>query len=196
MKFRTQSEFVLASASPRRKELLTQLAIPFEVIPSDVEETLIKEETVEEYVANVARFKTQHVARKCPNKTVIGADTIVVFENRMLHKPKTEEEAIAHLQQLSGHKHAVLTAVVIIASNGEETVFVERTDVQFRQLTQPLIEAYVRSGDPFDKAGGYGIQTLGALFIERIEGDYHNVVGLPLATLFEKLVQLNLLTIT
>lgn len=196
MKFRTQSEFVLASASPRRKELLTQLAIPFEVIPSDVEETLIKEETVEEYVANVARFKTQHVARKCPNKTVIGADTIVVFENRMLHKPKTEEEAIAHLQQLSGHKHTVLTAVVIIASDGEETVFVERTDVQFRQLTQPLIEAYVRSGDPFDKAGGYGIQTLGALFIERIEGDYHNVVGLPLATLFEKLVQLNLLTIT
>lgn len=196
MNFKTQSEFVLASASPRRKELLTQLAIPFEVIPSDVEETLIKAETVEEYVANVARFKTQHIARKCPNKTVIGADTIVVFENRMLHKPKTEEEAIAHLQQLSGHKHAVLTAVVIIASNGEETVFVERTDVQFRKLAQPLIEAYVQSGDPFDKAGGYGIQTLGALFIERIEGDYYNVVGLPLATLFEKLVQLNLLTIT
>ncbi|WP_107839481.1 Maf family protein [Metasolibacillus meyeri] len=195
MNIRSQTEFVLASASPRRKELLAQLNIPFEIVTSNVEETSVQAQSVEQYVKEVARLKTRDVAAKCSGKTVIGADTIVAFQDRLLHKPKSREEAIAHLQALSNNAHRVLTAVVIIHSNGEETVFVEETVVKFKQLSPKLIEAYVDSGDPFDKAGGYGIQTHGALFVERIEGDYNNVVGFPLASLFEQLIHLRLLTI-
>ncbi|WP_042475020.1 Maf family protein [Bacillus ndiopicus] len=191
----TQTEFVLASASPRRKELLAQLNIPFEVITSNVEETSVQAPSVEQYVQEVARLKTRDVATKCSGKTVIGADTIVVFQDRLLHKPKSRAEAIEHLQALSNNLHRVLTAIVIIQPDGEETVFVEETVVQFKQLSLKLIEAYVDSGDPFDKAGGYGIQTNGALFVERIEGDYNNVVGFPLASVFELLIHLRLLTI-
>ncbi|WPK10798.1 Maf family protein [Lysinibacillus louembei] len=189
-----QTEFVLASASPRRKELLAQLGIAFEVITSNVEETSVQAQSVEQYVQEVARLKTRDVAAQCGKKTVIGADTIVVFQDRLLHKPKNRAEAITHLQALSGNAHRVLTAVVIIQPDGEETVFVEETVVKFKQLSFELIEAYVDSGDPFDKAGGYGIQTHGALFVERIEGDYNNVVGFPLASLFEQLIHLRLLT--
>lgn len=190
-----QAEFVLASASPRRKELLAQLHIPFEVITSNVEETSVQAQSVEHYVQEVARLKTRDVAAKCPGKTVIGADTIVVFQNRLLHKPKSRAEAIQHLQALSNNRHRVLTAVVIIQPNGVETVFVEETIVIFKKLSIALIEACVDSGDSFDKAGGYGIQTAGALFVERIEGDYNNVVGFPLASVFEQLIRLRLLTI-
>ncbi|KYG91640.1 septum formation inhibitor Maf [[Bacillus] sp. KCTC 13219] len=195
MNITTQTKFVLASASPRRKELLAQLHIPFEVITSNVEETSVQAQSVEQYVQEVARLKTRDVAAKCHGKTVIGADTIVVFQNRLLHKPKSRAEAVQHLQALSNNHHRVLTAVVIIQPDGEETVFVEETIVIFKKLSAKLIEAYVDSGDPFDKAGGYGIQTYGALFVERIEGDYNNVVGFPLASVFEQLIHLRLLTI-
>ncbi len=193
MKFATQEKFVLASASPRRKELFSMLGLPFSIVTSNVEETSVQADSVREYVQGVALLKTRAVAEKCNGSTVIGADTIVTLNNRILHKPKDRDEAIAHLQLLSNNRHAVLTAVAIIQPDGSETVFVEETTVLFKQLSFPLIEAYVQTGDPFDKAGGYGIQTSGALLVDRIEGDYNNVVGLPLASLFEKLVAMDLI---
>lgn len=195
MKFTTTHELVLASSSPRRKELFSMLKVPFQIVTSEVEETIIQEEDVRDYVREVARLKTRHVANKVPGKTVIGADTIVVFNDSLLHKPKTRAEAISHLQQLSGNCHSVLTAVSILEPTGKETTFVEETVVVFKELSFALVEAYVDSGDPFDKAGGYGIQTLGALFVEGIEGDYNNVVGLPLASLFEKLMERGIIQI-
>lgn len=192
MKLTTNHMLVLASGSPRRKELLSILNIPFEVITSEVEETTVKEKNVRDYVREVALLKARDVAKKVPGKTVIGADTIVVLNNSLLHKPITREEAIRHLRKLSGTKHLVMTAVAIIEPE-YTTTFVEETAVMFKQLQPALIEAYVDSGDPFDKAGGYGIQTLGTLFVHKIDGDYNNVVGLPLATLFEKLVERNII---
>lgn len=193
MMFKTNRKLVLASASPRRKELLSMLELPFEIITSTVEETSVKATTMHDYVKGVALLKTRDVAKKVPDATVVGADTIVVFENELLHKPKTREEAISHLSRLSGKRHAVMTAVAIIEPNGQETTFVEETTVIFNELSQELIEAYVASGDPYDKAGGYGIQTAGTLLVERIEGDYNNVVGLPIAALFAQLVALQII---
>lgn len=189
---KTNHKLVLASASPRRKELLSMLALPFEVLTSEVEETSVQANTMQDYVKEVALLKTRDVAKKAANATIIGADTIVVYNQELLHKPKTREEAISHLLRLSNNKHSVMTAVAIIEPNGKETTFVEETTVVFHRLSQELIEAYVDSGDPFDKAGGYGIQTIGTLLVKRIEGDYNNVVGLPLATLFSQLVDLQI----
>ncbi|MFJ7950131.1 Maf family protein [Lysinibacillus sp. NPDC096418] len=193
MIFETDQKLVLASASPRRKELLAMLEVPFDIVTSDVEETSVQATTMQEYVKGVALLKTRDVAKKVPTATVIGADTIVVFDNELLHKPTTREEAISHLSRLSGTSHAVMTAVVILEPNGKETTIVEETKVIFHNLSQELIEAYVDSGDPYDKAGGYGIQTAGTLLVERIEGDYNNVVGLPLAALFTQLVARNII---
>ncbi len=191
--FKTNHNLVLASASPRRKELLAMLSLPFDVVMSEVEETSVQATTMQDYVKGVALLKTRDVAKKAPSTTVIGADTIVVYNNELLHKPKTREEAISHLSRLSGKHHAVMTAVAIIEPNGNETVFIEETTVVFHHLSQELIEVYVDSGDPFDKAGGYGIQTAGTLLVKRIEGDYNNVVGLPLAALFTQMVALEII---
>jgi len=193
MKFTTTHQLVLASASPRRKELFSKLGVPFEVIPSSVEETGVHASDFKDYVQKVALLKTKDVATNCPGKTVIGADTIVVFNNELLHKPKTPEEAIRHLEKLSSNRHQVMTAVAIITKDRQAESFVEVTDVYFKNLPRKLIEKYVETKDPFDKAGGYGIQTGGALFIDRIEGDYNTVVGLPIASLFEKLVELDII---
>jgi len=193
MNFRTNHQLVLASASPRRKELFSKLGVPFEVITSNVEETSVQAKTMDDYVRGVALLKARDVAKKEKGKTIIGADTVVVFEDTLLHKPKDAAEAISHLSRLSENVHQVMTAVVIIFPDGTEEVFVEETKVYFKKLSMELIESYVETGDPFDKAGGYGIQTDGVLFVDHILGDYNNVVGLPLASLFEKLIALNIL---
>lgn len=193
MNFTTNEQLVLASASPRRKELLAMLGVPFQVITSDVEETSVQANSAAEYVKEVALLKTRDVAKKCLNQCVIGADTIVVYNDQILHKPKSHKEAVAHLKQLRGNRHAVMTAVAIILADGTEHAFVEKTDVLFKDVSDEMIEAYVKTKDPFDKAGGYGIQTSGALLVDRIEGDYNNVVGLPMASLVQKLLTLHLL---
>ena len=195
MNFKTTHSLVLASASPRRKELFSKLGVPFEVITSSVEETSVQASAMEDYVREVALLKTRDVARKEKGKTIIGADTVVVFEDTLLHKPKNEEEAIAHLARLSGNVHLVMTAVAIIRPDGTEEAFVEKTEVHFKKLSHELIESYVQTGDPFDKAGGYGIQTDGVLFVDHIVGDYNTVVGFPLASVFEKLIALNILNL-
>ena len=193
MQFTTNHELVLASASPRRKELFSLFHLPFEIVSSNVVETSVEANSFEDYVRNVALLKAKDVKERCGNKTVIGADTIVVFDNELLHKPKSREEAIHHLGKLSNNRHQVMTGVAIMTQDRQVDTFVEITDVYFKQLSPKLIEKYVDTGDPFDKAGGYGIQTAGALFIDRIEGDYNSVVGLPVATLFEKQVQLKII---
>ncbi|MER1985996.1 MAG: Maf family protein [Solibacillus sp.] len=193
MKLTATTPIVLASASPRRKELLSMLGFSFDIVTSDVEETSVQAQTPQQYVRDVALLKARDVAKKCTGKTIIGADTIVVYEQELLHKPTSREEAIAHLQKLVNNRHQVMTAVAIIEADGTETTFVEETTVRFKNVSQELREAYVDSGDPFDKAGGYGIQTSGALLVDRIEGDYNNVVGLPLATLTQTLLTLHLL---
>lgn len=195
MKLTATAPIVLASASPRRKELLSLLGISFEIVTSAVEETSVQAATAKDYVRGVALLKARDVAQKSPGKVIIGADTIVVYDEELLHKPISREEAIMHLQKLSNNRHQVMTAVAIIEADGQETTFVEETTVVFKPLQAELIEAYVNSGDPFDKAGGYGIQTSGALLVDRIEGDYNNVVGLPLATLVQHLLTLHLLKI-
>ncbi|MCH7322241.1 Maf family protein [Solibacillus sp. MA9] len=193
MNFTTNEQLVLASASPRRKELLSMLGVPFTIVTSNVEETSVEALTVEDYVEGVALLKTRDIAAKCPDKCIIGADTIVVFNDQILHKPTSHEEAVAHLKQLRGNRHMVMTAVAIVLADGTEHTIVEKTSVLFKEVSDEMIEAYVQTKDPFDKAGGYGIQTSGALLVDKIEGDYNNVVGLPIASLVQKLLTLQLL---
>lgn len=195
MNFKTEQQILLASQSPRRKELFSMLNVPFLIETSNVEETSVQSASAQEYVEGVALLKTRDVAGKFPQSLVIGADTIVVHQGELLHKPKDAEEAKRHLQTLSNTVHSVMTAVAIIAPGGKEMVFVEETKVFFKAIPEPLMNAYIASGDPFDKAGGYGIQTQGALFVEKIEGDYNNVVGLPLAALVEQLLALDYISI-
>ncbi|WP_299515206.1 nucleoside triphosphate pyrophosphatase [uncultured Rummeliibacillus sp.] len=195
LQFHTTKSFVLASSSPRRKELFSRLHIPFEIMSSDVEETSVQASTVDQYVTGVALLKARDIAKKAPGKVIIGADTIVVKDNVLLHKPKNREEARSHLYSLRGNSHQVLTAVAIIDENGSETTFVESTKVIFKNVSDQLIEAYIATKDPFDKAGGYGIQTDGVFLVDRIEGDYLNVVGLPLARVCEELLNQELITL-
>lgn len=195
MQFYTAKSFILASSSPRRKEIFERLNIPFEIVSSDVEETSVQASEVTQYVKEVALLKARDVAKKVSGRVIIGADTIVAKDNQLLHKPTSHDEAISHLRTLRGTAHEVLTAVAIIEENGEETTFVEKTKVIFKNASDELLEAYVATGDPFDKAGGYGIQTDGVFLVDRIEGDYLNVVGLPLATLSEQLIMKNIITL-
>lgn len=195
MKFTTNETFILASGSPRRKELFGMLNVPFEVMTSDVDEKSVPFTSEMEYVRNVALLKTRAVASMHKGKTIIGADTIVAFEGKLLHKPQSVEEATMHLKRLRGNTHDVLTAVVIIDRENNEHILVEKTSVTFKQFSDELLGAYVKTGDPFDKAGGYGIQTSGTLLVEKIEGDYNNVVGIPIATLTEQLLTLNMISI-
>lgn len=193
MQFQTTHQFILASASPRRKELFERLHIPFQIATADVDEQSVTMHTPEQFVKDVALLKTREVAKQYPQAVVIGADTTVVCDHELLHKPTTPQEATQHLQKLRGRAHEVLTAVAIIDEHGTETVFTEKTVVYFKQFSNALMTAYIATGDPFDKAGGYGIQTDGVFLVDRIEGDYLNVVGLPLASLCEQLISQNIL---
>lgn len=172
-------QLILASASPRRRDLLTQIGLEFEIIPSTVEENIDETEPIK-LVAELALLKASDVARRVEG-LVIGADTIVVDGNTVLGKPRSKEEAVQMLQRLSGRQHQVMTGVAIVDSeSGRHWVDVEITQVNFRELSLQEIQRYVDSGEPMDKAGAYAIQEKGALFVRAIEGDYFNVVGLPL----------------
>lgn len=195
MQFYTTQSFVLASASPRRKEIFARLTVPFEIVTSSVEETTVHATDATQYVTEVALLKARDVAQKNKGNVVIGADTIVVKDHQILHKPISHDEALSHLRILRGSAHDVLTAVAIIEENGHELTFVEKTKVFFKNLPDEFLEAYISTGDPFDKAGGYGIQTDGVFLVDHIEGDYLNVVGLPLATLCEQLLAKKLIAL-
>lgn len=172
-------KLILASSSPRRRDLLTQVGLEFLAIPSTVDEKTDETEP-QKLVAELALMKALDVAQRVEG-LVIGADTIVVDGKTVLGKPHSKEAAIHMLQSLSGRQHQVMTGVAVVDSeSGSQWVDVEITRVYFRELTLPEIQHYVDSGEPMDKAGAYAIQEKGALFVKAIEGDYFNVVGLPL----------------
>ena len=173
---------VLASASPRRAELLTAAGFEFDVDPVHIDESRQEGETPAVYVERVARLKAGAGAARHPTRVVIGADTAVVLENDVLGKPRDEADARDMLRRLSGRSHEVMTAVAVASPGGIRT-HVERTTVWVRRLSEAEIASYAASGEPMDRAGGYAIQGLAARFIPRIDGSYSNVVGLPLAAL-------------
>ncbi len=185
-------EIILASASPRRKELLEQLHIPFSVSPSIVEEKIEGIATPADIVMLLALQKANDIAQKHKNAVVIGADTIVTYDGKILGKPHTEKEAHSMLRLLSGNIHEVYTGVAIVCDE-EQLTFYERTEVTFYELTDEEIYDYIESGEPMDKAGAYGIQGLGAEFVKKINGDYFSVVGLPIARLKRHLKSIELL---
>lgn len=171
---------ILASGSPRRRELLTQAGITYMVNPSTYQEDSPKKKDPEKYVQAQAVGKACDVAEKYPGQWVLGADTIVVADGEILGKPRNAKEASSMLHRLSNGKHSVLTGVALVRDKDVYTKVVE-TKVWFRRLTDKEIEAYVSSGDPLDKAGAYGIQGRAAAFVDKINGSYTNVVGLPLS---------------
>jgi septum formation protein len=175
-----QSPIILASASPRRAELLRAAGIPFRVEISNVEEARDPDEAPRAYAERLALDKARAVAQRFPGEPVLAADTIVIVDDAVLEKPADAADAARMLRQLSGRTHEVTTGVCVIAS-GNESVHSDTTRVVFRKLTEKDIAAYVATGEPMDKAGAYAIQGGAAGFVEKIEGDYDNVVGLPVA---------------
>lgn len=181
---RKKMDFILASASPRRAELLKQIGLDFKIIPSTFqEETLLRSDPAR-LVKDLALNKAKQVAQNIATGLVIGADTIVFLEGQILEKPSGVDEATRMLAALSGKTHQVFTGIALIEVPGWKTkVDYETTRVKFRSLTRSEIDAYVSTREPLDKAGAYGIQGKGALLVEGINGCYFNIVGLPLAKL-------------
>lgn len=175
-------DLILASASPRRRELLAQIGVKFVIEVSDVEEIIDPTQSPEQQVQSLALQKAQAVASNHTKGLVLGADTIVVDQGSLLGKPRSEAEAREMLSSLSGKWHQVMTAVALVDASDRTNTWtsVEITNVKFRDLTEDDIAAYIATGESMDKAGAYGIQGYGALLVERIEGCYNNVVGLPL----------------
>ena len=181
-------QFILASQSPRRRELLNLLDIPFAVRAADIDETMDPGKDPQEQVAEVSRRKAMATPRN-PEDVVIAADTIVVCDGQILGKPKDSQDACRMLRLLSGRDHQVMTGLTVL--HGQDCrVCTEITHLHFRELSQKEIEKYVASGEPMDKAGAYGIQGGGALFAEKMVGDYYNVMGLPVCKLYLTLREL------
>ena len=190
---KAMKKIVLASASPRRKQLLDQIGLKFEVEPSDFVEELDSGLEPHELARAISLKKASSVAKKHKNAVVIAADTLGVLEGKILGKPKTEDEAREMLAAMSGMSHSVITGFTILdADNGRTVSRSVETKVRFKELTEDEIDAYVRSGEPLGKAGAYAIQGLGAVLIESIEGDYFNVMGLPLSALAESLKEFDI----
>lgn len=171
---------ILASSSPRRQELLTLAGIEYTVVPSECDEILSADMTPEEAVQCLAEQKAADVSARFPDDTIIAADTVVASEGKILGKPKNEADAFDMLSSLSGKIHTVYTGVCLMQKNKKE-LFFSATDVEFYALTPEEINKYIATHEPMDKAGAYGIQGKGALFVRKINGDYFNVVGLPIA---------------
>jgi len=184
-------ELILASNSPRRRELLTMLGLPHTVVPSGADEDvagLPPEETVRELARRKARFVKDGRSGRC----VIAADTIVVLDGRILGKPRDAEDAAAMLAGLSGRTHTVYTGLAVVTDQ-REIVTYDKADVTFRPMTPEQIRRYVATGEPMDKAGAYGLQGLGGVFVSRVEGCPSTVIGLPLPQLFDALEELGVL---
>lgn len=200
------SQMILASASPRRKELLEQIGAEFVICPAKGEEVItemdpsavvmeLSRQKAEEVAYGVLIYNEQHADLATPQDIlVIGADTVVAYENQILGKPKDEEDARRMLTMLSGKTHSVYTGVTFVFIDKEgrtgEHCFFEKTDVCMYPLKEEEIDRYIQSGDPMDKAGSYGIQGRFAIHIKEIRGDYNNVVGLPVARLYQELQKL------
>jgi len=171
---------ILASASPRRSELLRNARVSFEVVPANLREEPLANEMPLDYAQRLARDKARAVLARYPDRMVLGADTVVVVDEHLLEKPRDAADAKRMLRLLSGRAHEVITGVCLANSQFERTE-AEVTKVVFSQMSEQEIADYVASGEPMDKAGAYGIQGMASRWVERIEGDYFNVVGLPVA---------------
>jgi septum formation protein len=181
-------KIILASASPRRKEILEQTGLNFSVCKSDYEEDINLSLKPRALAKFLSRKKAETVAHKYKNAIIIAADTFIVFKNRLLGKPHTDKEAEKMLNMLNGKAHSVITGFTIMDTASKKILSRSvETKVYFKKLGRKEINAYVRSKEPLDKAGAYAIQGLGSVFIERIDGDFLNVVGLPLLALTESL---------
>lgn len=183
---------ILASKSPRRKELLSLITTDFEIIPAKNDEIADPSLPPDKFVEALAAAKAEEVAALYPEDTVIGSDTVVSAKGEILGKPKDKADAFRMLSLLSGTDHSVFTGVAVI-KNGEIHSFTEETKVKFFDLDEFEIERYIATGEPFDKAGAYGIQDLGALLVEGISGDYYNVMGLPVGRLSRLLKELEII---
>ncbi|MBQ8514445.1 MAG: septum formation inhibitor Maf [Ruminococcus sp.] len=179
-------ELILASGSPRRKELMHYITDDFIIRTSDADEVIPEGTAPHEASADLALQKAQAVAAQYPGALVIGCDTTVLLDGQILGKPLDADDARRMLKALSGRTHEVVTGVALIAG-GKTRTFSEITRVTFYPLTEEEIDGYLATGEPFDKAGSYGIQGKGALFVQGLEGDYYNVVGLPIAALSREL---------
>jgi septum formation protein len=177
---------VLASNSPRRRQLLEMLGIPHLVDPADVDEAQRSGEAPEAFASRIAREKAEQVAPRHPGRAVLSADTVVVVDSVTLGKPASAEDAVGMLQRLAGREHRVVTAVALVY-DGRVYERCDVTRVWFRPLRIADIRAYVATGEPFDKAGAYGVQGKGSVLVERIEGDFFSVMGLPVRLVIELL---------
>ncbi|MDH5527120.1 MAG: Maf family protein [Nitrospirota bacterium] len=182
---------LLASASPRRRELFSHMGFPFTVTSVDTDETVQPGEDADSAARRLALDKARAARPQNPHGVVVGCDTLVVIDGDILGKPKDQNEARAMLARLSGREHRVVTAFAVIFADGREVVEAPSTTVRFRPMTEAEIAAYVATGEPMDKAGAYGIQERGAVFVEGVTGDYFTVVGLPLCRLYQALVKMD-----
>ncbi|KGP73883.1 Maf family protein [Pontibacillus yanchengensis] len=180
------TQLILASSSPRRRDLLEQVNISYETRKQHVDESKMTCRSPRAYVQALAELKARSVPFSVDNEVIISADTVVSFEEQVLGKPKSRKEAFDMLSMLSGNIHKVYTGVTIRSAE-QETSFVEKTTVEFWPLTKDEINEYLDSEEPYDKAGAYGIQSSGAIFVKEIKGDYYNVVGLPLSRVVRSL---------
>jgi len=179
-----QEHLVLASASPRRRDILEQLGFEFEILPTSVDEEGLRWDDPIRNALILAELKAVDAQAQRPRKTIIAADTVVVKDSKSLGKPADEREAAEMLELLSGGAHEVVTGVALVAPPNIRLIETERTTVVFRTLTAREIGGYIETGEPFDKAGAYAIQGYASIFVKRIEGCYFNVVGLPVPRLF------------
>jgi septum formation protein len=193
--FRTRQPLILASESPRRQHLLRSLGLTFEVVASGIEEEDAPEQEPITLVTGRAEEKARAVSNRCLHSWVLSADTVVALHNRVFGKPANVEQAFAMLRTLSGREHQVFSGVCLMRGDPPfMRVGAVRTGVRFKPLSDAEIMAYVRTGEPFDKAGGYGIQGLGAFLVESVHGSYTNVVGLPLVETLEWLLEEHIVT--
>ncbi len=180
------SKIILASASPRRKELMTLAGYDFDVVCADIDEVVPQNAEPTEVVMSLALQKARAVERENPDAIVVGSDTVVALDGKILGKPHSKQEAVDMLCSLSGRCHNVYTGVAIIKGEKEKAFF-DKTEVEFYRLSVEEAESYVATGEPMDKAGAYGIQGKGALLVKGIVGDYFNVMGLPIAKLYREM---------
>jgi septum formation protein len=183
------SNLILASGSPRRKELLQQIQLSFSIEVSHADETFPQDLQPDEVVMELSKRKAASVAAGHPGAFVIGSDTVVVHDGAILGKPEDSSHAKEMLRKLSGSTHSVYTGVAIVKDE-QEKMFYKKTDVTFWELTEEEIDTYAASGEPLDKAGGYGIQGLGAFLVKEIRGDYFSVVGLPISQVYRSLKEM------
>lgn len=186
---------ILASKSPRRKEILERIGVSFETIPSKADEIFLKNENPQEAVVRIAREKAAFVSRQFVDKRntlIIGADTVVCLDKTILGQPKDENEAKSMLKILQGRSHIVYTGISLFKNGEDEADGFSESLVEFYPMTMDEIEWYVRSKEPLDKAGAYGVQGKGSIFIRKIEGSFHNVMGFPVDLFYRLLKKLNL----